>query len=64
MRSIVYPDQSSGLGEEIKMIIYSAHDYTVAQHLLLLNASNADLTKLPFAASLVYELHSSSNCQN
>jgi len=44
------------------MVIYSAHDYTVTQHLMFLNASNADLTQMPFAASLVYELHSSSNC--
>jgi hypothetical protein len=63
MRHIVFPDEYPGLGDEIKMVIYSAHDWTVAQHLLFINATNGNFTNVPFASSIVYELHSSEGCE-
>lgn len=48
--------------ERIKYVIYSAHDWTVAQYLLFLDAPSSNFTEIPFAALLVFELHSSENC--
>ena len=44
--------------EEVKYVIYSAHDWTVAQHILFLDATNGNFTNLPFASAVNYELHS------
>ncbi len=43
-------------------MIYSAHDWTVAQHILFLDATNGNFTNLPFASAINYELHSSEGC--
>jgi hypothetical protein len=63
MRHFVFPDEYPGIGDDIKMVIYSAHDWTVAQHLLFLNATNGNFTNVPFASSIVYELHSTDECK-
>jgi len=51
-------------GEDIqtKFQIYSAHDYTTAQHPLFMNADNGNFTDVPFASSMRYELHSTKDC--
>lgn len=36
--------------DEVNYVIHSAHDWTVAQHLLFLNATNGNFTILPFAS--------------
>lgn len=54
------PDQT----EDIRYILYSAHDWTVSQHLLFLDATNGNFTNLPFASQVNYELHSTDNCSD
>jgi len=51
-------------GEDIdsKYVIWSAHDYTVAQHQMFMNADNGNFTDTPFASSVRYELHSTKDC--
>jgi hypothetical protein len=41
----------------------STHDWTVAQHLLWLNATNGAFLNVPFASQVVYELHSTEGCK-
>ena len=43
---------------ETKFIMYSTHDWTVAQLLLFLAAENGDFLVMPFASQIVMELHS------
>ena len=56
----------SGAGPEknIKYEIFSSHDWSVIQHLLFLDASNGNFTVVPFASSVVYELHSDPGCND
>lgn len=64
MNHFVFPDKYPGIGDDLRMVIYSAHDWTVAQHLLFLNATNGNFTNVPYASSIVYELHSTKGCQS
>lgn len=59
-RSIVFQEQSKfgARVDDVNYVIYSAHDWTVSQHLLFLNAANGNFTNLPFASAVNYELHS------
>jgi hypothetical protein len=36
--------------EIVKYVMFSAHDWTVSQHLLFLNATNGNFTNLPFSS--------------
>ena len=51
-------------GESIKYEIFSSHDWTVAQHMLFIDAVNGNFTNLPFASQIVYELHSTDGCSD
>lgn len=48
--------------EQVKYVLHSAHDWTVAQHMSFLNATNGNFTNVPFASQIIYELHSAQNC--
>ena len=47
-----------------KFLMYSAHDFTVAQSWLFMNATNMNFTNVPFASQFTIELHSTQNCTN
>lgn len=60
-----YVDAAASVDAEqpkIKFLSYSAHDWTVAQDLLFLNADNYKHETLPFASYIMMELHSSDDC--
>jgi len=45
-----------------KFLSYSAHDWTVAKLLLFLDADNGLFDVIPFASSVMLELHSTEDC--
>ena len=47
---------------KVKFLSYSTHDWTVAQLLLFLDADNGSFEVLPFASSVLLELHSTEEC--
>jgi len=47
---------------QLRYYIQSAHDWTVAQHMLFWDAKNGNFTVVPFASQVVYELHSTKDC--
>ena len=47
---IIYPETVTTEGDNLKYVLYSAHDWTVSQHLLFLDANNGNFTNLPFAS--------------
>merc|ERR1712176_1194748 len=47
---------------KVKFLSYSTHDWTVAQLLLFLDADNGSFEVLPFASSVIMELHSTLEC--
>ena len=59
----IVANEESDPKSELKFLSYSAHDWTVAQHLLFLDAKNGNFTYLPYASQIIYELHSTENCQ-
>jgi len=59
---IIYPQAVTAEASEIKYVLFSAHDWTVSQHLLFLDAANGNFTNLPFASQVNYELHSTDSC--
>lgn len=63
-KAIIFPStyQLPAKAENVKYVIYSAHDWTVSQHLLFLNATNGNFTNLPFSSQVNYELHSTEGC--
>lgn len=48
--------------DNLKYEIFSSHDWTVAQYMLFVDATNGNFTNLPFASQIVFELHSSDDC--
>ena len=50
--------------DQTKFLMYSTHDFTVAQSWLFMNASNGNYTNVPFASQFVLELHSTEDCKN
>ena len=48
--------------EKTKYLMYSTHDWTVAQSYLFMQATNGNYTNVPFASQFVIELHSSEGC--
>jgi len=67
-REIVHPETVTfdvpAKIEKVKYVMYSAHDWTVSQHLLFLNATNGNFTNLPFSYQVNYELHSTESCSS
>ena len=53
-----YPDNV----EKTKFLMYSTHDWTVAQSWLFMDATNGNYTNVPFASQFVIELHSTEGC--
>lgn len=65
-RMTIFGDYSEApqVVKDTKYVIYSAHDWTVSQHLLFLDATNGNFTNLPFASQVNYELHSTNDCND
>jgi hypothetical protein len=65
-RMIIYGDFADvpQAVKDTKYVIYSAHDWTVAQHLSFLDATNGNYTNVPFASQVNYELHSTKDCSD
>lgn len=49
---------------KIKFLSYSTHDWTVSQLLLFLDAENGSFENIPFASSVMLELHSTEECSD
>ena len=49
--------------EKTKLLMYSTHDWTVAQSYLFMGATNGNYTNVPFASQFVIELHSTEGCK-
>lgn len=47
-----------------KFLGYSEHDWTVAQLMLFLDASNGKFKNIPFASQVKFELHSTDGCSD
>lgn len=56
--------QGTNKPPKVKFLSYSTHDWTVSQMLLFLDADNGHFDNVPFASSVVMELHSSDECQS
>lgn len=54
----------NGKTPKTKFLSYSTHDWTVSQLLLFFDADNGHFDVIPFASSVIMELHSSDECSN
>ena len=61
MRSLVYDGQADE--SDVKYMIYSGHDWQISQALIFFNSTNdGNYTYIPFDATYIIELHSSTGC--
>ena len=51
-------DGDTDMKPNLKMVMYSTHDWTVAQSILFFAADNGAFLELPFASQINIELHS------
>lgn len=47
---------------DAKLMMFSTHDWTVAQMALFLDATNGNFTEIPYASQILIELHSTPDC--
>ena len=48
--------------EELKMLIYSAHDDSISNGILFLQPINYNIVDIPYGSQFAYELHYEQEC--